>query len=176
MRITPVDIRNQKFVKSFRGYNPSEVDGFLEVVSSTLEELLVENNELKERMLKAESTLKGYVDLESSLKDALITAQKASEEIRENAQKEAELLMRETRLKAERNMEETYEALSRMKKQIADLENLRTEYVARFRSLLDTYRNVMESMEREDQPYKEEPQPAGDQSRSQPSPDEEIQI
>ncbi len=176
MKITPVDIKNQKFAKSFRGYDTSEVEGFLEMVASTLEELLLENSRLKEKSTSVESTLKGYTDLESSLKDALVSAQKSAEEIRENARKEAELLMRETKLKAERKMEEAYGALSRMKKQIADLENLKREYLARLKSLVDTHRNVIESMEKEEPPYKEEPLLAGNRNQSKPNSDKEIKI
>jgi cell division initiation protein len=174
--ITPVDIKNQKFGKSFRGYDPSEVEGFLDMVASSLQELLLERSQLKEKLALAESTLKGYTDLESNLKDALVTAQKTADEIRQNAQKEAELLMRETKLKAERNLEETFGTLSRIKKQIADLESLRRDYVVRFKSLLDTHRNVIESMEKDEAPYKEEPLLAGNRNQPETNSNKEIQI
>jgi cell division initiation protein len=176
VKITPVDIKNQKFGKSFRGYDPSEVEGFLEMTASTLEELLLENSRLKEKSSAAEATLKSYTDLESNLRDALVTAQKTAEEIRQNAQKEAELLMRETKLKAERNLTETYDTVSRIKKQIADLENQKREYLVRFKSLLDTHRNVVESMEKEEGSYKEEPLSAGKRSEIKLNSDKEIKL
>jgi cell division initiation protein len=161
LKITPADIKNQKFGKSFRGYDPSEVDAFLEMVSSTLEDQVKENSRLKEKLSSVESTLIGYKDLEGNLKEALVTAQKSAEEIRQNAQKEAQLLMRETQIKAERKMEESYNVLSGLKRQIADLNNLKREYVVRLRSMLETHLKVLESMEKEDQSYKEELQLAG---------------
>lgn len=176
MKITPVDIKNQSFGKSFRGYDPSEVDAFLEMVSSTLEDLLQENSQLKEKLSSVEATLTGYKDLEGNLKQALVTAQKSAEEIRENAQKEAQLLMRETQMKAESKLEESYSLLSRLKKQIADLENLKKEYIIRLKSLLDTHRNILQSMEKEDRPYKEEPQLAGSHGQSKSDSDKEIKI
>lgn len=176
MKITPVDIKNQKFAKSFRGYDPSEVEGFLEMLATTMEELLLENRKLKEQHIALESTLKSYTDLESNLKDALVTAQKVAEELRENAKKEAELLMRETRLKAERNMEEAYGTISTIKKQVADLENLKRDYLVRFKSLLDTHRNIIESMEKEDGSYKEEPLLAGNKSQPKLNSDREIKL
>ena len=176
MRITPVDVRNQEFGKSFRGYDPSEVDSFLERVYSSLEDLIKENAELKERLTAAESTLIGYKDLEGNLKAALVTAQKSAEEIRENATKEAQLLMRETKMKAERNLEEAHNTLSGLKKQIADLEDTRKEYLARLKSLVETQLRVLESMEREDQAYKEEPQLAGSGDQSRSNSDEEMKI
>lgn len=166
MKITPVDIKNQKFGKSLRGYDPSEVDAFLEMVASTLEDQVKENAELKEKLSSVESTLTGYKDLEGNLKEALLTAQKSAEEIRENAQKEAQLLMRETKMKAERKTEESYSLLSRLKKQIADLDNLKKEYIIRLRSMLETHLKVLESMEKEDQSYKEELQLAGNRDQS----------
>jgi cell division initiation protein len=176
VKVTPVDIRNQKFGKSLRGYDITEVDAFLELVCSTLEELITENAELKRKCSSAESTLKGYTDLEGNLKQALVTAQKTAEEIRENARKEAQLLMRETQIKAERKMEEAYEILDGLKKKIADLENLKREYLARLKSLVETHLKVLESMEKEDQPYKEEPQLAGVQDKSKSNSDKEIRI
>jgi cell division initiation protein len=176
VKITPVEIKNQKFAKSFRGYDPSEVEGFLEMVATSMEELLLESSRFKEKLSVAESTLKSYTDLESNLKNALVTAQKAAEEIRENAKKEAELLMRETRLKAERNLEEAYDAISRIKKQVTDLENIKRDYLVRFKSLLDTHRNIIESMEKEDDSYKEEPLAAGDKSQPKLNSDREIKL
>ena len=176
MKITPVDIKNQKFAKSFRGYDPSEVEGFLEMVATSMEELLLESSGFKEKLSVAESTLKSYTDLENNLKNALVTAQKAAEDIRENAKKEAELLMRETRLKAERNMEEAYGTISTIKKQVADLENLKRDYLVRFKSLLDTHRNIIESMEKKDTSYKEEPLLAGNKSQPKLNSDREIKL
>jgi cell division initiation protein len=176
LKVTPVDIRNQKFGKSFRGYDSSEVDAFLEVVSSSMEELIAESAHLKEKLYSAESTLKGYTDLEGNLKQALLAAQKSAEEIRENAQKEAQLLIRETQIKAERKMEEAYESLSLLKKQLADLENLKREYLARLKSLVETHLKVLESMEREDDSYKEEPQWAGTREKPESNSDREIEI
>ena len=176
MRITPVDIRNLEFGKSFRGYDPSEVDSFLERVYSSLEDLIKENAGLKERLTAVESTLIGYKDLEGNLKAALVTAQKSAEEIRENATKEAQLLMRETKIKAERNMEEALNTVSGLKKQIADLENTKKGYLARLKSLVETHLRVLESMEEEDQAYKEEPQLAGNQGQSRSNSDQEMKI
>jgi len=176
LKITPVDIKNQNFGKSFRGYDSSEVDTFLETVSSTLEDLIQENSQLKERLSSAESTLTGYRDLEGNLREALVTAQKSAEEIRENAQKEAQLLMRETQIKAERKLEESYGVLSRLKKQIADLENLKKEYLIRLKSLLDSHRNILESMEKEDRSYKEQLQLAASRDQSRSDSNREIKI
>ena len=51
MRITPHDIRQQQFtVRMFRGFDPQEVDAFLEDVADDYESLLKENQLLKEQI------------------------------------------------------------------------------------------------------------------------------
>jgi len=43
MRITPMDIEQQEFSRSFRGYNEEEVDDFLDKIVKDYEELINEN-------------------------------------------------------------------------------------------------------------------------------------
>ena len=156
MKITPVDIKNQKFGKSLRGYDSSEVDSFLEMVTSTLEELILENHQLKEKLQSTESSLGGYKELEGNLKEVLLTAQKSSEELKKNAEREAQLIMREAKLRSERGLEETHHLLSNMKKEISELKNLKQEYIIRLKSMLETQMKLLESMEAQDQSYKDD--------------------
>jgi cell division initiation protein len=165
LKITPVDIKNQRFGKSFRGYDQTEVDSFLEMVTSTLEDLILENNQLKERLQALETTLGGYKELEGNLKEVLLTAQKSAEELKRNAEREAQLILRETKIKSQREIEEGHNILTTLKSQIAELKNLRKEYIIRLKSMLDTQLQLLNSMETEDQSYKEELKVV--QSRSQ---------
>ena len=49
--ITPLDIQNKEFKKSFRGYKESEVDQFLDEIIEDYEKLYKENIELKDKIL-----------------------------------------------------------------------------------------------------------------------------
>ena len=48
--ITPMDIENKEFKKTFRGYNEEEVDEFLDAVKEDYENLYRENLDLKEKL------------------------------------------------------------------------------------------------------------------------------
>lgn len=48
MKITPLDIQQQQFRVRFRGFDMVEVDNFLDLLSNEFEELLKENNQLRE--------------------------------------------------------------------------------------------------------------------------------
>ncbi|MDA8088036.1 MAG: DivIVA domain-containing protein, partial [Nitrospiraceae bacterium] len=75
MRITPLDIQQKQFPVKFRGFEMDEVYAFLELVREEMEELLRENSSLKETISRLDSQMKDYKNMESSLKDTLMTAQ-----------------------------------------------------------------------------------------------------
>jgi cell division initiation protein len=156
LKITPADIKKQAFSKSFRGYDRAQVDAFLGLVAGDVEELIKENNNIKEKLSRLESTMVDYKDMEKTIQEVLLTAQKSAEEVKKNAEKEAELLLREAKVKNERILEETHTTLSELRKQIIELKNLKKSYILRLKSLLDTQLKILESMEKDEESYKRE--------------------
>ena len=63
MRISPHDIRQQQFtVRMFRGFDPQEVDAFLEDVAEDYETLLKEVQSLREQITVNEERHRGLAD------------------------------------------------------------------------------------------------------------------
>jgi cell division initiation protein len=156
LKITPADIKKQNFGKSFRGYDQAQVDAFLGLVAGDVEELIKENNNIKEKLSRQESTMVDYKDMEKTIQEVLLTAQRSAEEVKKNAEKEAELSLREAQVKSERTLEETHAILSKLKKEIIELKDLKKTYILRLKSLLDTQLKILESMEYEEESYKRE--------------------
>ena len=150
MKITPADIKNQTFSKSFRGYDQAQVDAFLGLMAGDVEELIKENTDIKGKLSRLESIMVDYKDMEKTIQEVLLTAQKSAEEVKKNAEKEAELSLREAQVKSERTLEETHAILSKLKKEIIELKDLKRTYILRLKSLLDTQLKILESMENED--------------------------
>jgi DivIVA domain-containing protein len=48
LRLTPLDIKKQEFKRSMRGYDPEEVNAFLEMVAEEFEALHREKNRLED--------------------------------------------------------------------------------------------------------------------------------
>ena len=157
MKITPADIKNQSFNKSLRGYDKAEVDAFLNLVAGDLEELGTENNSMKEKLLEFEAKVGGHKDVEKVIQELLLSARKSAEEVKKNAEKEAELWLREAKIKSERMLEETHAVLSDLRKRIIELKHSKKSYILRLKSILDTQLKILESMEREEEPYRREP-------------------
>jgi len=107
--LTPLDIQNKELRRSFRGYNEGEVDEFLDQLAQDYEWLYLENQRLKEKLEDTEAGVARYQDMEQTIKDTLVMAQKNAEELRENAKREAELLLSESRQKANEVVKEAEE-------------------------------------------------------------------
>jgi DivIVA domain-containing protein len=90
--LTPLDVRNKRgdFKKLMRGYDPQEVDVFLEIVAERLEALTRENMALKERSGALQAQVNSQTDREQAVQAALVTAQELRADIRAQAQREAE--------------------------------------------------------------------------------------
>ena len=76
--LTPMDIHNKDFKRSFRGYNEDEIDDFLDQVVNDYEKLFRENDRLKEELERAHKDNEQYKQLEKNLKDTLLVAQKTA--------------------------------------------------------------------------------------------------
>ncbi len=101
MKITPLEIRQKKFEKSFRGVNKEEVNAFLLSLSHEWERMLDENKDLKVNTDKLEAEVQKLREVESTLFKTLKTAEDTGASVVEQANKTAELHMRETHINAE---------------------------------------------------------------------------
>ena len=73
--LTPLDIHNKEFKRSFRGYNEDEIDDFLDQVVNDYEKLFRENDNLKEELSRMKKDNAQYQKLENNLKETLLIAQ-----------------------------------------------------------------------------------------------------
>jgi cell division initiation protein len=145
MRITPIDIRQQHFATRFRGFDPQEVDTFLEDVAEDYEALMKENGLLKEQLATLEERSRGVTDREKILQDTLVMTQQMSEQIKENARREAELLVREAQGQRDRMLEDIEADAGRVRSDIANLKQLRRELIETLKSTVETYQRLLET-------------------------------
>jgi cell division initiation protein len=144
MRLTPLDIRQQQFnVRLFRGFDPQEVDAFLEDVAEDYEGLLKENALLREQIAQQEERSRGVSEAEKTLKDTLVTTQRLAEEMKEAARREADLIVREASLRGEKMLEETRAEEARIRGEIQNLKRLRHELVEELRATVGRYQRLL---------------------------------
>jgi len=97
-----MDIEQQQFGRSFRGYNEEEVDNFLDRIAKDYEEVLNENVKSKDEVERLQAKLAEYLKMEETLRTALVNAQQSASSIREAMQKEAQNLIETAQIEAER--------------------------------------------------------------------------
>jgi len=102
--ISPKDIKKTDFKKIFRGYDPAEVDAFLETVSLRYERLHEDNTSLNERVKALTSDVEVYKENENTLQRAIVKAQDLAEEVISSAKKRAENIVREAELNSQKVM------------------------------------------------------------------------
>ncbi len=145
MRMTATDIRQQQFaVRFFRGFDPQEVDAFLEEMADDFDELARENAALKEQVLVLEERSRGVEGREKTLQETLVTTQKIAEEFKENSRREAELVLREAHLRAEKFMQDTREEHTRLTTEITRLRRLRRQLGEEILNTLSTHKRLAE--------------------------------
>ena len=120
MKISAIDIRKHTFEKIFRGYDPDEVDAFLNSLSQEWERFSSENGLLKMQLEYAEKELGKLKDIESTLFRTLKSAEDASRQMHKEATEQAEKQIEESKVRAE---EMIFEAEQRTGKIIKDTED-----------------------------------------------------
>ena len=141
MKLTPLDIRHKEFKRGMRGYVDGEVDEFLDEVADEFERLFKENIELSERGEALQEKLDQYRNLEETLQNTLVAAQRSAEELKANAQKEAQLMLSEAELKARQMVNQSYGDKQAVEKQIVVLKSSEEDFRFKFRSLLEGYQS-----------------------------------
>ncbi len=102
MKITPLEIRQHEFEKTFRGYNIEEVDNFLANLSQEWERVLNESKMLRMQLEIAEKEANKLREIEMTLFKTLKTAEDTSTMITEQANQQADKHIQESKLQGEK--------------------------------------------------------------------------
>ncbi|PGS53672.1 MULTISPECIES: DivIVA domain-containing protein [unclassified Bacillus (in: firmicutes)] len=138
MPLTPLDIHNKEFGKSFRGYDEDEVNEFLDQVIKDYELVIREKKQLEEQILDMKERLKHFSTIEETLNKSILIAQEAAEDVKGSAQKEAKLIIKEAEKNADRIINE---ALIKSRKVTMEFEELKKQskvFRTRLRMAIET--------------------------------------
>lgn len=135
--ITPLDIENKRFAKQkLGGYNVDEVDDFLDELTLEYGKLYKENTELKEKKEELDNNVGKYKDIENTLQNTLVMAQKTADEITAVAKQQAEQIVKEAEFSAKSSVEELNSQILVKQKELEDLRKQFDVYKAKMESLL----------------------------------------
>lgn len=145
MRITPLEIRQHTFDKSFRGYDTESVDAFLLSLSQEWERISEDVRHSKQQLEVAEKETVRMKEIENSLFKTLKAAEDAQQNINAKAEAEASLIMDKARQDAE---EITAEAQKKADMVVSESENKAKFLVDEAVNDLKNYERDFKAMER----------------------------
>ncbi len=149
MKITPLDIQQQQFRVRFRGFDMVEVDNFLDLMANEFEELIKENNQLREEDRRKLARINELEAEEKELRDLLLSAKKITEEMRNNAHREGELIIEEAKAQARKIIENAQTQALKIEADIVNLKKLRSQLETSLRATLDMHLRLLESFKEE---------------------------
>jgi cell division initiation protein len=142
--MTPLEIQKREFSRRWKGLDPVEVQQFLADVAEDMEALARENADLDARLRSLEQENEEHRQRERILKQTLLSAQQASEDIRGAARKEGELVVREAQDSAERLTHSALQRSAEIEKAIQELRIQRTNFRLQLQKMLELFSQVLE--------------------------------
>ncbi|RLL45250.1 DivIVA domain-containing protein [Oceanobacillus piezotolerans] len=124
MPLTPLDIHNKEFTKSFRGYDEDEVNEFLDQVIKDYEMVIRDKKDLQEQVTQLTERLGHFTDIENTLNKSILVAQETAEELKGSASKESKLIIKEAEKNADRIINE---ALTKSRQISIEVEELKKQ-------------------------------------------------
>ena len=148
MPITPVEIRHLQLKRGFLGYKRPVVEHALTEIADSFESVWRQRADLADRIEELEQEVARHVELETLLRSTLVSAERAAQEVKEQARREAELIVTEAHA----------EARSVRRDAIADKERLLRD-IRRIEGLLRSALDAVTDVEAEDLERVESPEP-----------------
>jgi cell division initiation protein len=142
--VTPIDLRQRRFRSRLNGFDKVEVAAFLVAVADDYEHTLREADHFRQELTKIEPILKEHREGEKTLRNTLLTAQRLSDEMKEQAEREGQRIVREAEDRAALLLAQTQLRLDEIQRDIDSLGLKRREIEATLEASIDTLRTTLE--------------------------------
>ncbi len=136
-QLTPQDVRTHDFARTFRGYDPRQVDAFKQRLAEEIDRLNRERVQAEERLKSAQDQLRAYRERERALNEALIAAQQLRTDTRVQAEREAQMIVHEAEAEGARIVDRAKLDERIVRERTSAAVGQFNAYVASFRFLLE---------------------------------------
>lgn len=150
----------EKFNRTLRGYDPDEVNSFLDRVIGQVEKMIAEINskdeeiarlkKLDEENKKLRQKLEQYNRIEGTLNNAILMAQKTSDQMKMTAHKESELILNDAKKNASRIVNEALMKAEKTENEAMMLKRNIIVFKKRLRAIVEQQLDVVNDIDRID--------------------------
>lgn len=145
MSLTPVELRHVHLPRRPFGYSRATVDDLIGRVTASFETVWRDRADLRDEVERLEGELARYKELDVLLRNSLVSAERAADELRAQAGKEADVILEEARLRAREIASEAEAERERVRTEIRRLRALETEVRSGYRAFLLTALDRLEA-------------------------------
>ena len=120
MPITSLEIKDKTFSTKFRGFNPEEVDEFLDIVVRDYETLVRSNHEKEKHIKNLEERLSYFDEIKDSLSQSVLIAQDTAERVKQAANERSQNIIKQAEQDAQRLLDEAKYKANEILRQATD--------------------------------------------------------
>jgi cell division initiation protein len=142
--LAPHELKNKTFKKTMRGYNPAEVDDYIEFLIDTYTNLYRENSELERKLKIVVTNLDEIKEEEEAIRSTLLKSQKLGEKIIRDANEKAEVIINSIKDRCDAIIADFRNQLAEEKK---EMWKLRTKILDFKKNIYDLYRDHIEELQ-----------------------------
>lgn len=161
MPITSLEIKDKTFGTRFRGFDPEEVDEFLDIVVRDYEDLVHANHDKDLRIKSLEERLSYFDEMKDSLSQSVLIAQDTAERVKQaahersnnivhQAEQDAQRLLEEAKYKANEILRQATDNAKKVAVETEELKNKSRVFHQRLKSTIESQLAIVESSDWED--------------------------
>jgi cell division initiation protein len=149
MSISPLDVSKHEFARALRGYDPSEVQAFLERVADEFSALQHQVTQLGDQNRIFAAKLSAYQEMEKNLRDSLVAVQESQKATREQLDQERQQILREAQMDAAKIKLDTEREIMILREDLRAIQLHRDAFIKRLRFLMKAQSELMDLIEQE---------------------------
>ena len=161
MPITSLEIKDKTFSTRFRGFDPEEVDEFLDIVVRDYEDLVRSNHDKELHIKSLEERLSYFDEMKDSLSQSVLIAQDTAERVKQaatersnniiqQAEQDAQRLLEEAKYKANEILRQATDNAKKVAVETEELKNKSRVFHQRLKSTIESQLAIVESSDWED--------------------------
>ena len=161
MPITSLEIKDKTFSTRFRGFDPEEVDEFLDIVVRDYEDLVRSNHDQDLHIKNLEERLSYFDEMKDSLSQSVLIAQDTAERVKQTAhdrsnniihqaEQDAHRLLEEAKYKANEILRQAADNAKKVAVETEELKNKSRVFHQRLKSTIESQLAIVESSDWED--------------------------
>ena len=161
MPITSLEIKDKSFSTKFRGFDPEEVDEFLDIVVRDYETLVRSNHDKEQQIRNLEERLSYFDEMKDSLSQSVLIAQDTAERVKQaatershniihHAEQESQRLLDEAKYKANEILRQATDNAKKVAIETEELKNKSRVFHQRLKSTIESQLAIVDSSDWEE--------------------------